>query len=863
MKIYVSLTSIFGNQESLFHTLKSIKTQSLLPDKCYVYLSTDKYLLDEGFKDKIITNKDITKFIDDNDLFIIKWVDNTGPYRKLLPLLKEKWDEDCLIITIDDDTVYHPDLIKNFSEDYNKHKCCITYRGYTLKNKPIRQLSYTITTLVQTNLYNFHTGKGGVLIHPTFFHKTKNLIFREDLYRECCPTGDDIWFNFLRIANNLNCFVGSQEYMIKDLTTEYELFGNFNSKNDLNTVNIRKTVSKLIELGYLKEDAVVFDSDKYWDNRYKNGGNSGVGSYNELDNFKAQIINEFIQENSINSMIDYGVGDGNQLKLFNTKNIKYVGLDVSTTIIDKCNELFKNDVTKEFYHMDNFNTATNTADVVLSCDVLYHLIDDNIYYSYLKTLFEMSNKYVIIYAPNENKNEGTHVKKRKFVEFINNNYKEFELIDNIKRDIGCPFWIYQHKKTICKSNVPTVIFQTSKDLLPNYVKDMIMSKCIGWNYKHFLDADIITFFKENPLDEFPDTINIFNNFKSGEHKADLFRYYYLYLNGGVFIDSDIMIERQIERIIKHYEFVSVKSYYSNKNLIFNGFIACTPKHSIIYEALKDTYNISTNDLNKDYHLICKNLYLIYDKLKTDKTYLLVEHINLNFKEGIKSFNRYDNHMLTHYCTSKIIPNPNTLDQIIINWNSYIEKKLIPLIGNSPEGNIYSRHLSTEKTSLMIPKQKNIVNFIKKINPKNVLEIGFNAGFSTLLMKMTNSSINMTCVDINDHNYVIPCYKYLCNDFDNIELITKSSLVALPELIEVGKKYDVIHIDGDHRIEGATKDFELCLKLSKKGTVIIFDDTNLVPLNNLCNNYVNNNIVKEYLFNKIEGTYYNHRFLEVI
>ena len=55
--IYISLTSIFQNQNILLKTLKSIKEQTLKPNKCIIYLSEEPYLLDEGFKDKII-NKD-------------------------------------------------------------------------------------------------------------------------------------------------------------------------------------------------------------------------------------------------------------------------------------------------------------------------------------------------------------------------------------------------------------------------------------------------------------------------------------------------------------------------------------------------------------------------------------------------------------------------------------------------------------------------------------------------------------------------------------------------------------------------------------------------------------------------------------
>ena len=80
----------------------------------------------------------------------------------------------------------------------------------------------------------------------------------------------------------------------------------------------------------------MFNSGKYWNDRYLKGQNSGEGSYNHLAKFKADIINNFIEENQIKSIIDYGVGDGNQLKLINTEQMIYTGIDVSEFIIKKC-----------------------------------------------------------------------------------------------------------------------------------------------------------------------------------------------------------------------------------------------------------------------------------------------------------------------------------------------------------------------------------------------------------------------------------------------------------------------------------------------------------------------------------------------
>ncbi len=53
-------------------------------------------------------------------------------------------------------------------------------------------------------------------------------------------------------------------------------------------------------------------SQDYWVKRYAKGGNSGPGSYSELAKFKASVLNAFVREHGIQSVIEFGCGDGNQ-----------------------------------------------------------------------------------------------------------------------------------------------------------------------------------------------------------------------------------------------------------------------------------------------------------------------------------------------------------------------------------------------------------------------------------------------------------------------------------------------------------------------------------------------------------------------
>lgn len=169
--------------------------------------------------------------------------------------------------------------------------------------------------------------------------------------------------------------------------------------------------------------------------------------------------------------------------------------------------------------------------------------------------------------------------------------------------------------------IPKVLFQTSLCKPPVYLIERIKTFCPGWEYKHFLDADIIQFITENPLEDFTNSLAVFHSFKFGAHKSDFFRYYYLYVNGGVYLDSDAVLESDLDSIIEDYSFITVNSgldkIHEMEKSIFNGFICAAPKNKIIYQALKEIYYMDVEILNKHYFLNCKNLYKIvynYNKI---------------------------------------------------------------------------------------------------------------------------------------------------------------------------------------------------------------------------------------------------------
>ncbi len=224
---------------------------------------------------------------------------------------------------------------------------------------------------------------------------------------------------FSRVAQNRSDFSNNTKEINAniDYKKEFSINDFYVSKNNLD--------SGIDLMVICKNDG--FNSKLYWEERYLSKNNSGAGSYGRLADFKAEIINNFVQKHDIKNVIEFGCGDGNQLKKF--KFEKYTGFDVSKTVLDKCKKEFSGKPFV-FKNMEDYNGET--ADLTLSLDVIYHLIEDDVFCQYMETLFNSSKKYVIIYSSNKDENCCRHVKHRKFTDWIETNEKEWVLKEKIK-----------------------------------------------------------------------------------------------------------------------------------------------------------------------------------------------------------------------------------------------------------------------------------------------------------------------------------------------------------------------------------------------------------------------------------------------
>jgi len=185
-------------------------------------------------------------------------------------------------------------------------------------------------------------------------------------------------------------------------------------------------------------------TQEYWESRYVAGGTSGAGSYGKWAEFKAQVVNSFVRDYKIPSVIEFGCGDGNQLSLADYPS--YIGLEVSKTAIKLCKERFKNDETKRFffYEPDCFvdRGSVFKAELALLLDVIYHLVEDRTFELYMNHLFSAAEKFVIIYSTDTDINrsfQASHVKHRNFSKWVKENLPGWNLLRRIPNE--CPFGI--------------------------------------------------------------------------------------------------------------------------------------------------------------------------------------------------------------------------------------------------------------------------------------------------------------------------------------------------------------------------------------------------------------------------------------
>ena len=186
------------------------------------------------------------------------------------------------------------------------------------------------------------------------------------------------------------------------------------------------------QLTLLRQRIGFRGSALYWERNYARNGTSGPGSYNAAGEAKAKFLKHFVRTREVRSVIEFGCGDGHQLTL--AKYPGYIGLDVARSAIGICQRRFAEDPTKSFFLYDGAcftdRIGLFTADLAISLDVIYHLIEDDVFHAYMTHLFAAGEKFAIIYATNrEITGTAPHVRHRHFTRWAEEHAQGWRLLE--------------------------------------------------------------------------------------------------------------------------------------------------------------------------------------------------------------------------------------------------------------------------------------------------------------------------------------------------------------------------------------------------------------------------------------------------
>lgn len=465
------------------------------------------------------------------------------------------------------------------------------------------------------------------------------------------------------------------------------------------------------------------------------------------------------------------------------KNTKHSGLS-------KTMKIYKN-----HHKTDQMVSPINQRNAILICvfmnedylRLLYLLLESIYIYGNIN-----DDTDIIIYTNTDfaNKIKQTNLFSNKIVFQINDNYNTLDQACKSRLDIFEFTNIVNYKK---------ILYLDTDILVTNDLNDMF----------DLAEKDVLYAKKEGSIDNEYD----FYGRTFFENDCD---YKMKYSNDMSAFSSGVLLFKTTEPIIQLFK--SIKDHIAQYYHPFYD------QPHVVY--ISKSQNMIDKDDTLDKY--------IYIQKEGENNEFIHNNSIIHFSRGVGVFkNKID--VMNDFLMKK---NIQTSYNILQYTKHFIDVTLMPIIkecGENLEGNIFMYHNQTTYNDEWISKQHNIAFLLMNKNMKNVLEIGFNAGFSSLLMLFANKQIKLTCVDICYHSYTVPCFEAIQKVFgERIQLIRGDSTKVMSNLTN---KYDLIHIDGGHDNFVTTNDIINSYRLSKKGTVLIMDDYDFEFIHNLWDKFI--------------------------
>ena len=146
--------------------------------------------------------------------------------------------------------------------------------------------------------------------------------------------------------------------------------------------------------------------------------------------------------------------------------------------------------------------------------------------------------------------------------------------------------------------IPTTIIQTMRPPIPPWVKKAWVELNPGFEYVFFNDEDASQFIETNYS---PAHIELFDKLKEYKHKADFFRYCYLYKNGGIYADIDLQplvpLKEFIHSETQFFSVISSGGLPSSNHVIrhiMQAYLAVVPNSPFMKKAIDKMLQIGTS-----------------------------------------------------------------------------------------------------------------------------------------------------------------------------------------------------------------------------------------------------------------------------
>lgn len=203
---------------------------------------------------------------------------------------------------------------------------------------------------------------------------------------------------------------------------------------------------------------------------------------------------------------------------------------------------------------------------------------------------------------------------------------------------------------------------------------------------------------------------------------------------------------------------------------------------------------------------------VFDEHMTLRARSACDQKNINHRRNVMIFRAPDKYAELDEIEQRARPYLSDLLGIVLSSGKF-------LVGNLFYVDIKGAKAGMPADSLR-PKRLNLLR--RSAAAANILEIGFNAGHSALLMLLANSSSKLTVVDLLDRPYASECFDYLNAMFPGrLSLVAGDSRNVLAGLAP--ESFDLIHYDGGKE-RTILSDLTATRALVTDDHVLVIDDT---------------------------------------